>query len=298
MSGEMINECIHGKERQKRTGHIPPAHRASPCPPDSSANTRLSSLEFHSFEFGLYALQDFGVRFWFNLPRGEPVTFIVRTFDTRRIFQGRDGEDMSALGALVMADLDAWRISWVPVWILVFLGRVAGTISATGVLTAFACLGAGEESLTLAAYSSDALPWLPVDEILAASLGRPLEDDLLGRRVPVGNDGSVLGTLLENSGPLLAALLPLGLGALRRHPGTLLAALVLALGTLLAKPERGVADMALPVHTHADGLLYPESVALRRMPLAGLDLQAVQLADLLRTRLKDLGPWDDGGFYS
>jgi hypothetical protein len=175
--------------------------------------------------------------------------------------------------------------------------RVARAISTTGVLAAFARLGAGEESFTLAAYSSDALPGLPVNEILAAGLGRPLEDDLLGRRVPVGNDGRVLGTLLEDGGPLLAALLPLGLGALRRHPRALLAALMLALGTLLAKAKRSVAEMALPVHTHADGFLYPKSVALRRVPLAGLDLQAVQFADLLRTRFKDLGSWNDGGFY-
>lgn len=173
--------------------------------------------------------------------------------------------------------------------------RVPGTVGAADVLAAVARLGAGEEDLALAAVPADALPGLPVVEVLAAGLGGPLEHDGLGGRVPVGDDGGLLGALLDDGRALLAALLLLGLGALRGHARALLAARVLALGALLAQAERGAAEVALAVHAHPDGLLHAEGVALGRVPLAGLQLQAVHLAELLRTLGKELGPRDLGG---
>jgi len=165
------------------------------------------------------------------------------------------------------------------------------------VLATFAGLGAGEQPLALAARSPDALPGLPVVEILASCLGRPLEDDLLRRRVPVRNDGCLLGPLLDDGRPLLAALLLLGLGALRGHTRALLAARMPALGAFPAEAKRGAAKMALAVHTHPDGLLHAKGVAFRLVPLAGLQFQAVQFTELLRPLFKDLGPRDLGGFH-
>lgn len=131
-----------------------------------------------------------------------------------------------------------------------------------------------------------------MDEILASGLRRPAEDNLLLRQIPVGNDGSVLLTLLENRSPLLAALFLLGLGALRRDTGACLALGVLALGALLPEPERGVAEMALAVDAHADGFLNTKSMALGFMPLAGLQFQSIKLAKLLSTFLEDLSSRD------
>lgn len=160
-------------------------------------------------------------------------------------------------------------------------------------LAALACLGTSEELAALAAGPANALPRLPVVEILSASLGRPLEHDLFGRRVPVRDDRLALSKLLLYGGPLLAAFFLLGLSTLARHTGALLAALVLALGALLGQAERGVADVAVIVDAHLDLLLDAQDVALGRRPLVW-KLQAILLTKLLGPLRKDLSPWDLG----
>lgn len=145
-----------------------------------------------------------------------------------------------------------------------------------------------EELLALAAIAPDTLARFPVDEILAARLSRPLENNLLIRRVPVRDDGRVVGTLLEDGSTLLAALFPLGIGPLGRHAGALLAARMLALEAFLGDSERRVADMAFTMHTHFDGLLDTQDMTLGRVPLAGLELDTIELAELLRTLSKNL----------
>jgi hypothetical protein len=165
------------------------------------------------------------------------------------------------------------------------------------VFTPFTRLGAREQALALTARPANALPGLPVVQILTTRLGRPLEDHLLWSRVPVGDDWGRLGSLLEDGSPLLAAFLSLGLGALRRDTGALLAARVLAARAFAAQAKRGVAKMALPVHTHSDGLLYAESMALGRVPLARLQLEAVQLAKFLCSFREDLRPRNLGPFH-
>lgn len=109
-------------------------------------------------------------------------------------------------------------------------------------------------------------------EILTSRLGRSRKNNLLRLRIPVDNDGRIILALLDDGGPLLAALLPLGLGTLGRYPRALLATRVLALVALLAETKRSVADMALPVYTHSDGLLYAEDIALAQVPFAWLQL--------------------------
>lgn len=156
----------------------------------------------------------------------------------------------------------------------------------------------GEELLALAAVPADSLPGLPVDEVLAAALGGSFENVLLVAEVPVGDDGRVLGAVLEDGGPLLAALLPLGFGSLGGDAGALLAARVLALGALLSEAERGAADVALAVDAHLDRLLDTEDVALGLVPVIGLQLDAIELAKLLRPLIKDLPSRDLGGLGS
>ncbi len=131
---------------------------------------------------------------------------------------------------------------------------------------------AGEQDVALAASSSYPLPGLPVDEILASGLGRPRQDNLLRGRVPVGNDGRLLGPFLDDGRPLYTARLLLGLGALRGETRALLAARMLALRALLSKAERGAAEMAFAVHAHSNRLLHTQGIALGRMPLARLEL--------------------------
>ena len=176
--------------------------------------------------------------------------------------------------------------------------RVPRTVGTAGVLAASAGLASGKQRLAFTARSPDALPGLPVVEILASLLGRALEDDLLRGRIPVRDDGRLLGSLLDNGRPFLAALFPLGLGALGGHPRALLAARMLAFGALLAQAKGGGAEMALPVHTHPDGLLHTDNMALGRVPLAGFQLQAVHLAEFLCTLRKDLRSRDLGALHS
>lgn len=147
-----------------------------------------------------------------------------------------------------------------------------------------------EEGLAAAASPAHTLARLFVNQILSSSLGGTSEDEvllgLLG--VPVGNDGGVLGTLLDYLGALLPALLPLGLCLLGRNARALLAPRMLALGALLGSSERGVALVALAVDTHLDGLLNTEGMALGRVPLARLELQSIELTELFSTLLKQL----------
>lgn len=177
--------------------------------------------------------------------------------------------------------------------------RIPRAVGTTGVGAALAHLDVrGEELLALAAVSADPLPGLPVDEVLAAALGRSLENVLLVAEIPVGDDGRVLGAVLEDGGALLAALLPLGFGSLGGDAGALLAARVLALGALLSEAERGAANVALAVHAHLDRLLDTEDVALGLVPVIGLQLDAIELAKLLRPLIKDLASRDLGGLGS
>lgn len=78
-----------------------------------------------------------------------------------------------------------------------------------------------------------------MNQILSSGLGGTSEDKILLAllRVPVGDDGGVLGTLLDYLSALLPALFPLGLGLLGRNARTLLAPRMLALGALLGSSE-------------------------------------------------------------
>ena len=221
-----------------------------------------------------------------------------------------------ALVALVVGDgVGSELVAWVAVRVSVFLGsavvaismylyasfvttlgrnlRVARTVGATVVLaTGAALLRSMEQRRALAASPAHSLTGLLVDQILTARLARPREGDLLVRQVPVGDDGGVLGALLLHGGPLLAALGPLGLGALGRAALAFLAAVVLAVGALLGEPEVVAAFVALAVNPHPDGLLDAQRMALGRMPLARRDLDAKPLAELLGPLLEDLSPRD------
>lgn len=172
--------------------------------------------------------------------------------------------------------------------------RIPRAFRATDVLASLASLvSRSEEALAAAASPAHALARLLVNQILSSSLGGTSEDEvLLGLRVPVGDDGGVLGTVLDYLCALLPALLPLGLGLLGRDTRALLAPRMLALGAFLGSSERGVALVALAVDTHLDGLLNTESMALSRVPLARLQLQAIELTELLGTLLEQLSARD------
>lgn len=174
--------------------------------------------------------------------------------------------------------------------------RVTRAIGTASVLATLARLGtARDQFLALTAGSPDALPLLLVDAILSSRLRRSFENDLLSCRVPVGDDGGVRLALLDESRALLAAFLPLGLGPLGRNAWASLAARVLALGAFLSESERGVAQMAFPVHAHLDRLLDTQGVSFSRVPFAGLQLQTIQLAELLRPLSKELRPRNPDG---
>lgn len=157
-----------------------------------------------------------------------------------------------------------------------------------------ACLvSRSEEVLAAAAGPAHTLARLLVNQILSSGLGGTSENEvLLALRVPVGDNGGVLGTFLDDLSALLPALLPLGLGLLGGNTRALLASRMLALGALLGSSERGVALVAFAVDTHLDGLFNTESMALGRVPLARLQLQAIELTELLGTFLKQLGARD------
>lgn len=174
--------------------------------------------------------------------------------------------------------------------------RIARTIRAAEVPAASASLTpTGEQGLALVAGPADSLARLPVDQILASSLGRlgQLEVGLVVNP-PVGGDGRVRGRLLGLGGPALAASLLLLLTALGRVAGALLATDVLAVGAFLGYTKRGVAQMAVASDAHADRLLGAESGSLGRPPFAGVDLEPESLAELLGTLLVELAPRHSG----
>lgn len=149
-----------------------------------------------------------------------------------------------------------------------------------------------EKFRALAAGTPDPLSRLPVDQVLAACLCGPLENNLLVGRVPVGDDGRIFRPFLEDGGALLATFLPFGFGTLRRDARALFAAGMLALRAFLRGAKRGAAHMTLAVHAHLDRLLDTEDMAFRRVPFAGLELNAVKLTELLCTLCENLGPGD------
>ena len=151
--------------------------------------------------------------------------------------------------------------------------------------------------LALAAASSNALPGFLVDEVLTARPARLLELHVPLGRVPVGEDGCVLGTFLEEDSTAFPALLLLRLGALGWHAWALLAADMLAVGALPGETKESIAVVALAVNPHADGLLDTEGIALGRVPLGWLDLQAEALAELLGALLEELRSWYQGGLH-
>lgn len=224
---------------------------------------------------------------------------------------------MFATSALVMPDPRAWSVSRIAVRVLVLLRAVWGVsyelncnggrndwnlrvpraIGATRVLATLADLGPGEQFLALATRSPDTLSGLPVVKVLASCLGRPLKDDLLRSRIPVRDNGCLLGPFLDDGRPLLAALLLLGLGALRGDARALLATRVRTVRAFPVSAKRGAAEMALPVHPHPDRLLDAEGVALGLVPLARRQFQTVEFAELLRPLREDLRSRDLGGFH-
>ena len=173
--------------------------------------------------------------------------------------------------------------------------RIPRAVRAANVLAILASLDTRSvKGLALATCPAHTLARLLVNQILTSGLGGTSENEillaLLG--VPVGDDGGVLGTLLDDLSALLPALLPFGLGLLGRRARALLAPRVLALGALLGSSERGVALVALAVDAHLDGLLNTESMTLSRVPLAGLQLQTIELTELLGTLLIHLRAGD------
>ena len=169
--------------------------------------------------------------------------------------------------------------------------RIARAVGTAAVAAALANLDArAEQGVALTAGPPDTLTRLPVDEVLTTRLRRALEDRLFVLlRIPLDNEGLVL--LLESSA-FSAACLLLGLGPLRWNPGTLLAAVVLALAALLVGAEGSIALVALPMDTHLDGLLNAQDVAIRRVPLAGLHIEPMNLGQLLSTLGVDLSARD------
>ena len=151
-----------------------------------------------------------------------------------------------------------------------------------------------EQLRALAARSSDSLSGFLINQVLATCLGRPPEDNLLRRRIVINGDGRVLGALLEDGRPSLAARNLLGFSPLGRVARALLAADVLAIrvGTLPRRSEGGIAVVTDPVNAHADWLLNSQSLALGRMPFTWLNLQAVPLGQLPCPLLMNLEPRD------
>ena len=162
---------------------------------------------------------------------------------------------------------------------------------------AFGALDSRVLGLALAAASSNALPGFLVDEVLAARLARLLQLNVLLGRVPVGDDGWVLGTFLEEGCTAFPALLLLRLGALGWRAWALFAADMLAVGALPGETKESVAVVALAVHPHADGLLDAEGIALGRIPLGWLDLEAEALAEFLGALLEELRSGYQGSLH-
>jgi hypothetical protein len=116
--------------------------------------------------------------------------------------------------------------------------------------------------------------------------GWPLELDLLGLIVVVGDYWRIVLLPLQKRRPPLPQVVLLSLVQLRRISSTFLALLVLAVEALLVQTEGLVADVAVPPNPHAYRLLYAKCEPLGAgMPVALLDVKAISLRQLLRTFL-------------
>lgn len=139
----------------------------------------------------------------------------------------------------------SFGIAGIPMRPLAQLGRVSRALCAAHVLAVLAD-GSGSRNkigLALVAAAADALLDMAIDPLVAGLVGHGQE-----------------ALLLASFGGLLGLLLLLQLGLLGRRPilrvaGTLLAALVVALGADLVSTVAGAAVMAAAVDAHADGLL-------------------------------------------
>ena len=174
--------------------------------------------------------------------------------------------------------------------------RVSGAIRAAYVAAAGAGLApTGEHCVALVAVPAHTLAGLLVDQVLATGLRRlcQLEVGLL-INTPIGHNGRVRGELLGLGRAALTAGLLLLLGTLGRVASALLASGVRTVRTLLGHTEGSVAQMAVAPDAHANRLLGAESSTLGRPPLAGIDLEAEALAELLSALLIDLAPGDPG----
>ena len=142
------------------------------------------------------------------------------------------------------------------------------------------------------AGSPDTLAGLLVNKVLAAGLARPLEHGFLF--IPatvVGDDGRILLVCFDQCSTSLATGNDFGLGALRRVSSTFGAADMLTIGTLLGRGESGIALVASPANAHADRLVHAKDsiIGRRNLPIAGLDVKAESLAEILGPCLEQLG---------
>lgn len=154
-----------------------------------------------------------------------------------------------------------------------------------------ASLAAGcKQSLALVTCPPHTLAGLFVDQILTTSLARSRENDLFLVKAVVWNDRRVLLVGLDDGSPLLATGNDLGLGALRRVSRTFGAADVLTVGALLGRVEVSIALVTASTHSHTDRLVHSEDgvIGSCALPLAGFDLEAKTLAELLRSLFEQL----------
>ena len=155
--------------------------------------------------------------------------------------------------------------------------RVPGAISAADVAALLASLVTrSEESRALMASPSNSLTRLLVDQILTTRLASSGENNLLVLEsiVVIGNNRGVLLVSLDDGSSPLAAGNNLGLGALGGITSALGATSVLAIGAFLGGGEGGIALMAGPANTHADGFVHAENglVGRSRLPFRRLDI--------------------------
>lgn len=149
-----------------------------------------------------------------------------------------------------------------------------------------------EQCLALMAGPPNTLAGFLMNQVLAASAPRPLEDDLLFFPGVVGDDGCILLICLDNGGAALAAGDDLLFGSLGRVPGALGAAHVLAAWAFFGRGECRVTLVACPSYTHADRLVHAEDGVVEcrgGLPFRGLYLETKSFAQLLGALLQHLG---------
>jgi hypothetical protein len=247
-------------------------------------------LEFELGKAGRDASENLGIERRLHLLRLHTKaarTLAMTTFLARRAVGYATREHLLAGMALVVRHgRGAPCVPRVSVGVLFPLGRVTRTIGAANVAARLALLVAAvEQSVADVAGTADALPRLLVDEILGRTLGVARQGrQLLRARVRIRDNVAVAraraAVLLEAGLDVLAGGSTLGLGAARRAADALGAARVLALGALAVLAKGGVADVAGAADAHADRLLDTEHVALGRLPLAEVELEAEALAEL------------------